>query len=237
MDVDCSHIREGISARVDGEEPPLPAERLDEHLARCADCREWQRGVLDLTRRLRVRPAEPVPDLVAEVLAARPARRRWPGLLLGAVAACQLLLGLVQVTGLVELGHGGHAGSMSAHLFNESTAWNLALGVGLLLSALRPRTAAGLLPVLSAFLVVLAGFSVVDLLNDAVPATRLLSHGFLVAGLVLLMVVRREHRDAPKPDAAAPPEHRVSAGRAAEPPEEDGGTERQHLRPVSHHAA
>lgn len=237
MDVDCSHIREGISARVDGEEPPIPTARLDEHLACCADCREWQRGALELTRRLRLRPAEPVPDLVGGVLAARPNRRRWPRLLLGCVAVCQLLLGLVQTTGLIDLGHGSHTGSMSAHLFNESTAWNLALGVGLLISAVRTRTASGLLPVLSAFLVVLTGFSVVDLLNDAVPAARLLSHGLLVAGLVLLIVVRRDHRDAPKPDAAEPPGHRASTDRAAEPPDQDGETERHHLRPVSHYAA
>ncbi|MER6992494.1 zf-HC2 domain-containing protein [Saccharopolyspora hirsuta] len=234
MDVDCAHFREGISARLDGEDPPMPAAELDEHLAGCADCREWQRGAVELTRRLRVRPAEPAPDLVGGVLAARPHRRRWPRLLLACVALCQLLVGLVQATGLVDLGHGGH---LSEHLFNESTAWNLALGVGLLLSALRPRTASGLLPVLSAFLVVLTGFSVVDLLNDAVPAARLLSHGFLVAGLVLLIVVRRDHRNAPKPGAAEPPGHRASTERAAEPPDQDGETERRHLRPVSHHAA
>ncbi|MER7015424.1 zf-HC2 domain-containing protein [Saccharopolyspora sp. NPDC000359] len=232
--MDCSHFREGISARLDGEDPPMPAAELDEHLADCGDCREWQRGAAELTRRLRVRPAEPTPDLVGGVLAARPHRRRWPRLLLACVALCQLLLGLVQVIGSADLGHGGH---LSAHLFNESTAWNVALGVGLLLSAVRPRTAPGLLPVLSAFLVVLVGFSVVDLLNEAVPAARLLSHGFLVAGLVLLVVVRHDHRDAPEPGAAAPPGHRAGTGRAAEPPDQDDETERRHLRPVSHHAA
>ncbi|MDA3628937.1 zf-HC2 domain-containing protein [Saccharopolyspora sp. WRP15-2] len=237
MDVDCSHFREGISARLDGEEPQISAAELDEHLAACAGCREWQRGVVDLTRRLRIRPAEPVPDLVSGVLAAQPHRRRWPRLLLGCVAVCQLLLGLVQATGLVALGHGDHGESMGAHLFNESTAWNVALGVGLLLSAVRPRTVSGLLPVLSAFLVVLTGFSVVDLINDAVPAARLLSHGFLVAGLVLLVLVRHDQRGAPRPGAAESPGQRASAGGTAEPPDQDDESERHHLRPVSHHAA
>ncbi|MGW1681129.1 zf-HC2 domain-containing protein [Saccharopolyspora sp. NPDC002376] len=222
---------------MDAEEPQIPAAELDEHLACCAECREWQRGAVELTRRLRIRPAEPVPDLVSGVLAAQPTRRRWPRLLLGCVAVCQLLLGLVQATGLVAFGHDDHGASMSAHLFNESTAWNMALGVGLLLSAVRPRTASGLLPVLSAFLVVLTGFSVVDLLNDSVPAARLLSHGFLVAGLVLLIVVRHDHRNAPRPGTAESPGQRASTGGAAEPPDQDDESERHHLRPVSRHAA
>lgn len=227
-------MREAISARLDGEEPPVPGAELDEHVAGCPDCREWQRRAAELTRRLRVRPAEPAPDLVGAVLARRPRRRRWPRPLLGCVAVCQLLLGLVQVTALAHLGHDG---SMGAHLFNESTAWNVALGVGLLLSALRPRAAAGLLPVLSAFLVVLTGFCVVDVLNEAVPAARLLSHGVLVVGLVLLVVVRRDHRDAPGPGAAEWSGQRASADGVDGPPDHDDEPVRRPHRSVSRHAA
>ncbi|MFI1198035.1 zf-HC2 domain-containing protein [Streptomyces sp. NPDC020883] len=40
----CSRIRTALSARLDGEAlpPGLTARRLDDHLAGCADCRQWQ---------------------------------------------------------------------------------------------------------------------------------------------------------------------------------------------------
>ncbi|MGW2918012.1 zf-HC2 domain-containing protein [Streptomyces angustmyceticus] len=40
----CSRIRTALSARLDGEEPPpgLTPGRLDDHLAGCRDCRQWE---------------------------------------------------------------------------------------------------------------------------------------------------------------------------------------------------
>jgi len=37
----CTRFREAISARLDGEDPGLPTEQLDAHLAGCPDCRSW----------------------------------------------------------------------------------------------------------------------------------------------------------------------------------------------------
>lgn len=39
----CSRIRTALSARLDGEElpPGVTARRLDDHLAGCRDCRQW----------------------------------------------------------------------------------------------------------------------------------------------------------------------------------------------------
>ncbi len=69
--------------------------------------------------------------------------------------------------------HVAHGGGPTAagHLFNESTAWNLALGVGMLWAAFRPRATAGLVPMLAIFVVVLAAYSTHDLLTGAAPVS------------------------------------------------------------------
>jgi predicted anti-sigma-YlaC factor YlaD len=247
MDVDCSHYREALSARMDGEELPIPAADLDEHLAGCAACRDWQHGAAELTRRLRVRPAAATPDLAAAVTAAAdhiPRRKRprwswprssWPRLLLAVVAVCQLGLGLAQMTAVGPgLAHGHHGGEpLGGHLFNESTAWNFALGIGLLASAVTVRAVAGLIPVLAVFLLALTGFSVLDLVHGEVPVSRLLSHGFLVLGLVLLLLVRRDDRRR-RPDRGSAGGDETFAN--ADDPDlpDDRGDEpgRRRLRPV-----
>ena len=66
--VDCLTCREALSARMDGEAEPAPAEQTDQHLAACAACRSWQARVARTSRTLRVRQATPVPDLSAAIL-------------------------------------------------------------------------------------------------------------------------------------------------------------------------
>lgn len=72
--------REALSARIDGERSPVPAEQVDRHLADCADCTAWHAGAVALSRSLRMRPVVETPDLTASILAraeaeARPAVR------------------------------------------------------------------------------------------------------------------------------------------------------------------
>ena len=79
--------REALSARIDGEREPAPAEQVDLHLAGCAECAGWHAAMTAATRRLRVRAASPGPDLCATILDAIDAgaatgtagapRRRW----------------------------------------------------------------------------------------------------------------------------------------------------------------
>lgn len=201
MDCDCDTYREALSARLDGEPGPVADDALDEHLDACAACRSWQQRAAELSRTLRVRSVQPTPDLTEAVLrTATPLRdrllRRWPRVLLGCVALAQVVLGATQALG-PEMGHsmsGPGMGSMTEHLFNESTSWNLALGVGMLWSAVRVRASAGLLPPLVAFLAVLTGFSAYDLMHGEVPVSRLVSHGLLVLGLILLLMINRDGR-------------------------------------------
>lgn len=129
--MDCERCRTAVSARLDGEPEDAPAAATDAHLEQCASRRAWQAEASALTRRLRVRPASTTPDLVSVVMSAAPdpapsRRRSVLRTALGAVAAAQLGLGLVQVLLPALHGHGAAHG----HLFNESTAWKLAMGAG-----------------------------------------------------------------------------------------------------------
>ncbi|XVS61604.1 zf-HC2 domain-containing protein [Actinosynnema sp. CA-299493] len=248
--MDCDTCREALSARADGEAEPVPAEETDAHLATCAGCRRWREDADALTRSLRVRPAAEVPDLAAAVLAATPvtppvsrSTRGWYWRMgLAGTAVVQLTLGMAQVFGVDSTSvHGGHTGGgqASTHLFNESTAWNLALGLGLLWTALRPKAVVGVLPVVAAFVAVLVPFSVNDLVTGAVALPRITSHAFLLLGLALLVVVRRTHRT---PEDGTPTEVRPEDrgldvdddSDVPDPgpdPDPHGGL--RHLRPVS----
>ncbi len=159
-----------------------------------------------LRRAMLVREAPNVPDLTARILAETPVPRgqRWGlRLALALVAFAQCGLGFAELLG-ADPGHAGHGAmmAMSAHLSNESAAWNLALGIGLAWAALLPATAAGLLPVLTGFVVVLGVVSGIDLSDGQVTAGRLLSHGLVVAGLGLLYAVRRRQARTPAPAPA-----------------------------------
>jgi len=209
--VECYICREALSARLDGEAEGVPADQVDAHLESCASCRKWHDNAAALTRTLRVRPATPVPDLAASILgSAPPITPPAPGGLLprgllAGVAVAQLTLGVAQVLGVGTSPHGGHtAGVDSSHLFNESTAWNLALGLGLLWTALRPAATSGTLPVTAAFVAVLIPYSAGDLLSGTATASRVLSHSLLLIGLVLLVFV---HFTQPRPGGRTPLAH------------------------------
>ncbi|WP_410570189.1 zf-HC2 domain-containing protein [Amycolatopsis sp. cmx-4-61] len=192
----CEDCREALSARLDGEtEPASP----DEHLASCAECREWLAGAERLRRTMLLRPAPPVPDLTAAILDRTPAPsgEGWGlRIALTVVAIAQLGLAFAELLGTA---HGG------VHLGHESGAWNLAVGIGLLAAALRPGTAGGQLPLLTGFVGVLLALSAGDLAAGQVTLSRLATHVLVVLGLALLYAVHRAQRDrgAPLPAATA----------------------------------
>jgi len=193
--VKCEECREALSARLDGEAEPMPAGAVDRHVTACADCRSWLARAERLHRSLLLSTAPPVPDLTAVILERTPVpvNEGWPvRIALGVVAVAQLTLALSQVLDV-------HTGHETGHLTHESSAWNLAVGIGLLWAALRTKAAAGQLPVLTGFVVVLTVLSSIDAVNGNVTAGRLLSHGLVVAGLLLLLAVHRQHHDRTRP--------------------------------------
>jgi predicted anti-sigma-YlaC factor YlaD len=132
----------------------------------------------------------------------RPGRRRLVGLLrgvLGLLGLVQLLLGLVQVTGFTT-GH-LHAGfgADPDHLWHESAAWNVAIGAGFSWIALRRSRPNGLMPTLTAFVLVLALLSVNDVIAGRVDGSRLASHGFLLAGYLILLALSGRRLDPGEP--------------------------------------
>ena len=203
----CAPFREAVSARLDGEPLGMPAAELDRHLAGCPDCAGWSDDVEGVTRRARLAPAPPVPDLTAAVLGALP--RQLPGTAVAARArlvhqALRLALLAVGVAqaGLAWPALSGGAAAMSApvHVANETGAWNLAVAAAFVAVAAAPRLAAGALPLLATYAVLLTVTTVRDLAAGHVHPERAAAHLLLLAGVVLIAVVAwrgRSRRGAP----------------------------------------
>ena len=111
---------------------------------------------------------------------------------LAAVGAVQLILGLGQIGGGVAGAH-VHTGvdATPGHLWHESAAWNVAVGAGYLFIALRRSRPSGLVPMLTAFVGMLLLLSVNDVTGDRVDSTRLVSHGFVIVGYLLVVALSR----------------------------------------------
>ncbi|MGZ4132686.1 MAG: zf-HC2 domain-containing protein, partial [Actinomycetota bacterium] len=81
--MNCDRAQAVLSARLDGERAPeRVGAAVDAHAATCARCRSFETRALRVRTSVRVRPAEPVPDLVGSIMTrvtaeagARPRRR------------------------------------------------------------------------------------------------------------------------------------------------------------------
>jgi len=234
--MDCDTAREALSARIDGEREPIPAARVDEHLAGCDSCTDWQVAAVEQTQLLRrlagrsqlsaVRPApERQPDRM------RFASMSWTRWALGAVGAVQLSLAIAQGMG-ANLGvpHAAEAG----HALNESTAWSAALGLVMLAAAVRPVVAGGLAWVLGAFTAFLVVYEVSDTQAGHITIDRPLTHLPVVAGAVLaLLVWRGDHLARPRPD----PTTTAATDEITLPDNVSRGRRRGHLRSTDGSAA
>ena len=232
----CDIAREALSARIDGEREPVPAARVDEHLAGCSPCRQWQATAVEQTRLLR-RLAGRSQLAAVRPLADEPARRfrfsavSWHRWGLG-------VIGVVQLTLAVAQGLGAHLGiphmAMASHVLNESTAWSAALGVAMVAAAVRPVIAGGLTWVLGAFTAVLSVYVVTDAIGGRVTADRLLTHLPLVAGGLFAWIVWRQGR----PDGNHPDQTVIADSDEIVLPENASrGRRRGHLRPSDGSAA
>jgi predicted anti-sigma-YlaC factor YlaD len=194
----CDPIREALSARLDGESAGLDDPTIDGHLAGCASCAAWQEDIVTLHRAVRVREAEVVPDLSAAIVdrvAPVPSPRRSP---LGEpVSTARWGLFVVALTQLVlaapALLLGEDAGA-TVHAARELGAFDVALAVGLLVAAWQPARAWGLLPVIAALALVMAGTAAVDLARGTATSMGEAHHVLDLAGLLLLWLVARDER-------------------------------------------
>lgn len=228
--MDCDTAREALSARIDGEREPIPAARVDEHLAGCEPCRQWQLAAVEQTQLLRrmagrsqLAPVRQSADRGRDHPSI--SWRRWA---LGAVGVVQLGLAIAQGLG-ADLGvpHAATAG----HVLHESTAWSAALGVVMVVAAIRPVMAAGLTGVLASFAAFLVLYEITDTHAGRVTIERPLTHLPLVAGALLaLLVWRRDRQDeGPGPDRTAA----VATDDIVLPDNASRGRRRGHLRSTS----
>lgn len=205
----CPTFREAISARLDGEALGLPPAELDRHLAACGGCASWAVRAEQLTRRARLTPAPPVPDLTAAVLAALPgdlpaarltARARLADL---ALQFALLAVGAAQA-GLAwrMLAAGADGLGAPLHAAHEDGAWNLGVAIAFLAIAVAPRLAAGALTFLGTFAVLLTAVTVDDLVSGRMPADRALAHVALLVGVALVATSAWRGRRRRRPAAA-----------------------------------
>jgi predicted anti-sigma-YlaC factor YlaD len=213
--VRCEAVREALSAQLDGEDEAGTRAEVGAHLKTCAGCRGWLDAAARVTRLARTGAppdlAPLAPDAMAAILAAAPGRTRaWLAMTLraalGLLGAVQLLLALAQVLavgdGVRHLHDTTVDGATPNHLWHESAAWNVAIGAGFLWIALRRTRPSGLVPTLTAFIAVLTLLSAVDVVSGRVEPVRLVSHGLILAGYVIILALTRpELRTGdPRPD-------------------------------------
>lgn len=202
--MDCHTAREALSARIDGEREPIPAARVDEHLAGCQACRQWQADAVEQTQLLRRLAGRSQVAAVAPPRAGSTQRPRptgtWARWGLGLTGVVQMVLAIAQGMGVhLGLPHGETVG----HVLNESTAWSAALGVAMVAAALRPPVAGGVAWVLAAFVAVLSVYVVSDAIAGGVTVDRVLTHLPVLAGAFLAWLVSRESGPGHSPDQNA----------------------------------
>jgi predicted anti-sigma-YlaC factor YlaD len=188
--VSCEQVRVGLSARLDGEDPGLPVDELDRHLEACLACSAWQAGAADVSRRVRLRTAEPAADLassVAEALRDGTALQRSPRRVARALLALTALLQLGLSLPALLLGEQASAG---LHVAREIGATEVALAVGVLCAAWRPWRCAGMLPVVAALAVGLASTTLIDVVGGEVPALHEVPHLLALVEAALLWHLR-----------------------------------------------
>lgn len=182
----CPTIRELLSAVADGEATSDERSSVESHLATCGSCSAYATAVSRLDRRVRIRPAEPVPDLVAAVTArARPARLGRGGWMRPALAWVAVVLFVQSLPMLVF----GSAGDIDAHYARHLGAFGAALAIGFAYAAWKPHRAFGLLP----FTAALVATTIVSLVADIASGTRTplaeLVHLAEIVGLTLLWMI------------------------------------------------
>lgn len=199
--MDCEHVREAVSARLDGEDPGVDDARLDQHVAGCTGCTAWAEEVGALHRLVRVQPAETVPDLSEAIMARVPdpaGAPPWWAPLGERISTVRWALFAVALTQLVLAGPAlllGEDAGASVHVARELGAFDVALAVGLLVAAWQPARAWGLLPVAGALALVMAVTAVGDVVDGTATTLGEVHHLLELASLVLLWLVAREARD------------------------------------------
>lgn len=191
----CDECRVALSAQLDGEEHDFGPDDVDAHLAHCLTCRQWFDDAAAVTRLARTVSATGAIDVTDAALAAAPTPARVPlGLVLrvalAIVAMAQLLIGVLQLAGIEVAADHIHVGSLTGdHTGNESAAWDIAIGAGLLWIAARRGRPTGALPILTVFVAALVVLNVNDLVTGQTDLTHVATHSFVAVGYVIVLAL------------------------------------------------
>jgi predicted anti-sigma-YlaC factor YlaD len=180
----CVHCREALSARLDGEEAGVAFADVDAHLARCHDCQLFAAELPALHRMARVRPADPVPDLTARIIAETapahtPAIAPLAWWVRGGLVTLALVLLAMAVPELVA------PGNASGHL----AAWDVAFAAGLLFAAWQPERSRGLLPMAVVLIATMTLATYIDIRNGHPASHGLAVHLLELTGVVALWLL------------------------------------------------
>jgi predicted anti-sigma-YlaC factor YlaD len=187
----CSTCQEALSARLDGEPTGVSVDDLDTHLATCSDCRRFSLDVADVHRLVRVRRAEPVPDLTRSIIdataevAPTPARAGFGWIRYGLVVIGLTMLALALPSLLL------HDSGNAIHMTRELSAWDAAFGAGLLFAAWHPTRARGLLPMASVLVGAQLLGSIIDIASGRSPVVSETHHALEIVGVLLLWLLCR----------------------------------------------
>jgi predicted anti-sigma-YlaC factor YlaD len=190
--MNCEECREVLSAQLDGEAEAVEVADAEEHRRACAGCTAFAQGSARLHRASRLGAAPQVPDLTSRILTAIGAEARRGGdratplrVVLAAVAVLEI------AAALPALFLGDDAG-LSAHAARHAGSFALAIGVGFLYVAWRPRRATGILVVSAALMSCLVLASILDVATGRAAMLSEMQHLPEVAGVVAVWLLHRE---------------------------------------------
>jgi anti-sigma factor RsiW len=182
----CDEAQELMSVVADGEATVFERTRLDAHVSDCASCATLVERIAVVDRRVRLRPAEPVPDLVMAVTTRlRPAVLGRGGWMRPALIWVAVVLAAQNVSPLVF----GEANGAETHLARHLGAFGVALAIGFAYVAWRPHRAFGMLPFGGALVVSMLSSTAFDLIDGDRTALAETAHIAELVGLALLWMI------------------------------------------------
>ena len=184
--IGCDESIELLSVVADDEATRHERTALDDHLDGCESCRRVATRFELVDRRIRFRPAEPVPDLVVAVTTrARPAILGRGGWMRPGLAWIAVVLFAQNISPLVF----GTVDGAETHLARHLGAFGVALAIGFAYAAWRPNRAFGMLPFVAALVITMTASAGFDLLDGGRTAVAEATHLAELIGLSLLWMI------------------------------------------------
>jgi predicted anti-sigma-YlaC factor YlaD len=193
----CSRYVEAISAQLDGEDLGMSAAELEDHLSRCAACRDFEAEAISVNRAVRIRQYKPVPDLALEIADtiqnARPRAKSRTRL------RFRLLLGLTALAQLALTGPALFGGDpdIPPHAAHELGSFGVALGAGFLAVAWRPARAAGLAALTAVVAAGLLVTAAADVASGVTSAIHEMGHLPELIGFALVWILAAPEKPRP----------------------------------------